>query len=92
MENLRAAIAQDCPTTKSVQQNPREIEKEKQMSYVQTRAATYVKKDSLFRDISNYAFSDSPTNFPLVVVGLSGTGKTSLFANWYLDNKSPKLF
>uniref|UniRef100_A0A6B2KWH3 Uncharacterized protein n=1 Tax=Arcella intermedia TaxID=1963864 RepID=A0A6B2KWH3_9EUKA len=88
LENLRAAMDQDCPTLKSVLQSPIDVEKSHQVTYVKNRLPTYVKKVSAYQELSQYAFGDSPSSQPLVITGQSGIGKTSLMANWLYENQT----
>ncbi len=66
--------------------SPLQRERMDQDAFARSRAGIYIGRQEYFDRLDAHVASDA---FPLVVLGESGSGKSALLANWFLDRFPP---
>ena len=77
LQDLWKAIDKDFPT--GSEPSPLEIEERKHESFAQARRSVYIGRREYFKQLDDHVHKES---IPLVILGESGSGKSSLISNW----------
>lgn len=89
-DDLRRVILVDAPEKPTIDANPIGSESAPHLNVASHRAIAYVRTDGNMQRLQGYAYGQdgsSSSSNGLVVCGESGIGKSSLLANFYLQEK-----